>query len=170
MKPSPLTRRCTSCGDEHMVAVKRRWTGFGYEDDYECPSCSYKVALTQPGLVGLQILVWILGSSIFSWFWVIGNRFADFFDYGFVVFIWLIGAFSCLPEAWQLRVHRATGFIPTATSLDETETTNPSNFSQATSRVFSRFGALLMPVIAILGIIGILAIAALIGYVKDYVL
>lgn len=153
-----------------MVATKRRWTGFGYEDHYDCPACDYSIALPQPGMVGLQILFWILGSLIFSWFWVFDNRYADAFDYGFVIFIWLIGAFSCLPDALQLRRHYASGFDITDATAQATAHDSETDFSQTTSGFFSKFGILLAPIVAVLGIIGILAVAALIGYVKDYVL
>lgn len=170
MKPSPLTRHCTSCGGDNMVAIKRRWTGFGYEDDYDCPACEYQVALPQSGVVGLQILFWIVGSFIFSWFWVIDNNYADMFDYGFVIFIWLIGAFSCLPDAFQLRSHRATGFGPTDDTFQGSVMPSSSAIAPTTSNFFSKFGAILAPVVVVLGIVAILAVAALIGYVKDYVL
>lgn len=170
MNPSPLTRHCTSCDADNMVATKRRWTGFGYEDDYECPACDYKIALPQAGMVGLQILVVIFGSFILTWFWVIDNNYADMLDYGFVIFIWLIGAFSCLPDALRLRSHRATGFGAADEAILDQAESNPPSLSQTISYFFSKFGGVVTPIIAVLGVIAILALAALIGYVKDYVL
>ncbi|MBV1886916.1 MAG: hypothetical protein KUG61_07525 [Parvibaculaceae bacterium] len=165
MKPSPLTRHCTSCGDDNMVATKRRWTGFGYEDDYECPACDYAVALSQPGVAGIQVLGWVLGGLIFTWMWIFNNSYPDAFDYGFVIFIWLIGAFSMLPDALQLYIHHSTGFV---TPSDDTSDSS-SVLSQSASGFFSKHGFFMAPLLAVLGMIGIMVLAGLIGYVKDYV-
>ncbi len=170
MKPSPLTRHCTSCGDDNMVAMKRRWTGFGYEDDYACPSCDYVVALAQPGMAGLQILAWVLGGLIFTWMWIFNNSYPDLFDYGFVIFIWIIGAFSMIPDALQLRFHRATGFASIEDTSGESSQSGSPKSSGSLPFIFSKYGFIFAPIVAVLGMIGILVLAGLIGYVKDYVL
>lgn len=165
MTPSPLTRHCTSCGDDNMVATKRRWTGFGYEDDYECPACGYTVALSQSGMAGINVLGWFLGGLLITWMWVFNNRYPSAFDYGFVIFAWLIGAFSMLPDALQLRSHHSTGFV---TPPDDTSDSS-SVLSHSATGVFSKYGFFLAPLLVVLGMIGILVLAGLIGYVKDYV-
>ena len=156
-----ISRQCGACKHGEMTLVTANVGLYEEEQTFECEQCGARIQLPSAGSIGLYLWTWIMISSFVFWLFIWEDPYAGWVVHTVVGVGIGIGGFVGISN---LVLHIRNPLVPLKTEC-QSKTAPP----KLPSKIFN-LGFFKTPIIVALAIVVFLGAAALIGYVKDYVL
>lgn len=148
-----------------MLLVKSRSGLYEEEQIFECVACGARIELPSAGSIGLYLWVWAIVSAFIIWLFLWDAPYAGWITYCVVGLGVGLGGFVGLSNL-MTHIENPLIVLPTKTPIKIlTKPAGKTLFSHVLN-----LGLVKTPLVVGGAIVVFLAGAALIGYVKDYVL
>lgn len=160
-----LIRKCRKCTDGQMHITAVRQSGAEQTQTFECQNCDARLEIASAGYIGLQFWVWLIVSVFLIWLFLIDDLYTSTTTYVVVL------GFVALGGYWSLEGVLAHFRHPLINGRDATTQPRPSG--QAPPSFIAKvlnLGFVKTPLIFLCAAVAFLGLAALVGYIKDYVL
>jgi len=158
-------RKCRSCvdGQMHITAVKQ--SGAEQIQSFECQTCDARLNLSSAGYIGLQFWAWLLVSAFIIWLFLINEAYVSITTYVVVLGFVALGGYWSLGDTLKLYRHPLIDDKSAPAHSPPSSETPPSLIAKLLNLGFFK-----TPLLFILAAAVFLGLAALVGYIKDYVL
>ncbi len=147
----------------HITAFKQ--SGAEQIQSFECQTCSARLDMSSAGYIGLQFWAWLLVSAFIIWLFLINERYASTTAHVVVLGFVALGGYWSLGDTWKLYRH------PLIRDKGATDDLNsPGGTSPLFVTKLLNLGFFKTPLLFLFAGAAFLGLAALVGYIKDYVL
>lgn len=157
-----IIRKCRKCTDGQMHITAVRQSGPEQIQTFECQNCDARLEMTSAGYIGLQFWAWLLVSAFVIWLFLIDDAYASTITYIVVLSFVALGGYWSLAD---IVTHFRHPLIESKNAMRPSGQAPPSFIAKMLNLGFVK-----TPLIFLCAVIAFLGLAALVGYIKDYVL